>query len=91
MSEIAVEKMTREARLRCMATEHSSDGSPNLWGLNEEDRGAIQWAFDRIKTLENDLVRSRSDQIDILKRGNAILNRIKEIQELCASPIETVN
>ena len=52
------------------------------WNLNDEDRAAIQWAFDRIKTLEDDLERSRSERIQILKDSNAILEKWKRASQI---------
>ncbi len=48
-----------EARLCCML-----ENREHNWSLTDEDKAAIQWAFDRIKTLEDDLERSRQLRAD---------------------------
>jgi hypothetical protein len=72
-----------ESRLRCML-------DPNgLWGLSSEDRQAIQWAFDRIKTLEEDLHRSREQQIEVLREGNRQLGRVRDLMTACQRCLDT--
>ena len=71
----------KEARLRCMVRPDDPTRM-GQWNLNDEDRAAIQWAFDRIKTLEEDLERSRSEQIKILKDSNAILEKWKRASQI---------
>lgn len=72
-----------EARLRAML-ERNPDSA---WTLNDEDRSSIQWAFDRIQTLEEDLKRSRQDWINLCGHSNRVRERMREIAALCQMEI----
>lgn len=56
-----------ESRLRAMI----NPDSLATWGLNEEDRKAIQWAFDRIASLERELTEARQWYHDGMKSLDA--------------------
>ncbi len=79
----AMERMSRESRLRCMLGRTSLDGGPSLWNLNDDDRDAILWAFERIKTLEEDLDRVRGERMGDHERFMALRNQLDRIREAC--------
>ncbi len=68
---------TNESRLRCMLKKPPE----GPWDLNDEDRTAIQWAFDRIETLEQQLNERRTEQIEWLRRSNRGRDKVKSAIE----------
>ncbi len=66
----------REARLRCMLRKPEENIAH--WDLNDEDRNAIQWAFDRIDTLEKDLEITRAHLHKILHESIVIRDKARE-------------
>jgi hypothetical protein len=70
----------RESRLKCMLDKNGS------WHqLNDEDREAIQWALDRIKTLEEDVDRARAERYQISLESATKTKLIQDVRVLVDS------
>ena len=54
------------------------------WNLSDDDRAAIQWAFDRIRTLEADLEREREERY----KGYDKSKRLRESLESASRSVE---
>jgi hypothetical protein len=71
-----------EARLNAMLVSESA-----TWNLNGDDKEAIQWAFARIKTLEDDIKRSDSQRADAVNHLVKYRDRMSEIVTLANKEI----
>lgn len=65
-----------ECRLRAMVNPKSV-----AWDCDAKDKEAIQWALDRIKTLEDEAITRRQETIDTLRRGNVFRDLVREASE----------
>ncbi len=74
----------RESRLRCMAKDEAT--SP-WFHLNAEDRDAIQWAFDRISTLEADLKQSRDRESKAWNDASETQKRMEKLRDACCEAL----
>ena len=70
----------REARLRLMAR---NDPTSPWFHLNAEDRDAIQWAFDRIVTLEHGLMLSRKRAAESWTSESEMRKRVENVAKAC--------
>ncbi len=74
-----------ESLLRCML-KLPPEG---MWDLNSEDRAAIQWALDRISTLETDLKQMRELYHAASNQACHWRDRVQDIAALATSQLKT--
>ena len=73
-----------ESRLRAMLDPSSLAD----WSLNAEDRAAIQWAFDMIASLKNELQECRSISREAHNRIGSLLARAQNAIDTLNKPIQ---